>query len=185
MIKNFSYSELVAVLKEASAFDLFRLNCAIENEMNTPAKINAIKQYLHIGKEVGVFDSAENKLIKAKVNKLGRTLVHVTYIDTHARWRLPYYMVNIDSSDTTIAFNKEKSLSKNELSVGNVIGFRHQGRDHYGMVVKLNQKTVSLITTEKMRWRVGYAGLFSVIDSELENTFETDEYQQYIMEHRQ
>ena len=57
---------------------------------------------------------------------------------------------------------------KNAVKVGDFVGFYHQnyGEHIAGRVERLNQKTVSLITPEKKRWRVSYQLLYPIIDGE-------------------
>ncbi len=74
-------------------------------------------------------------------------------------------MLNISNADTNIYENKNK-LTANNLSVGDIVGFTHNGKDVVGMIQRLNQKTVSLISTTGMKWRAGYSYLQRIHDAE-------------------
>jgi hypothetical protein len=56
-------------------------------------------------------------------------------------------------------------LSKAALSIGDVVGFKHHGEKIIGEIVKLNPKTVKLMTRNHGLWTVHYEYLFQVIDS--------------------
>ena len=56
------------------------------------------------------------------------------------------------------------------MKVGDKVGFvnhRDNNKELYGTVVKLNPKLLELINTGE-HWRVGYGGLFYVLDGEEE-----------------
>ncbi len=50
--------------------------------------------------------------------------------------------------------------------VGDRVGFTHDGDDITGIIEKINQKTVSLVTDDAVRWRVYYHALYTVIDGQ-------------------
>jgi hypothetical protein len=57
-------------------------------------------------------------------------------------------------------------LDRNRVKVGEIVSFRdRQGQEHFGEVVKLNQKTASVMV-DRTRWRVAYGLLSPVIDGE-------------------
>ena len=58
-----------------------------------------------------------------------------------------------------VHFHTNQELPPNNLSVGDIVGFTHNGKDVVGMIQRINQKTVSLISTTGMKWRVGYSHL--------------------------
>ena len=62
-----NFSKIVSDLEDASAFDLYRLRCAIERILDDPQKILQVKQSLRIGAKVFWFDDIENREIEAEV----------------------------------------------------------------------------------------------------------------------
>ena len=96
-----------------------------------------------------------------------RTKVLVEHIDDKERWNIPFYYVNVDSVDTDISVFRKRRLDKTQLSVGDRVGFQdRQNNDIYGEIIRLNRKTVTLVTDKKHQWRVGYGALYRVIDGE-------------------
>ena len=57
-------------------------------------------------------------------------------------------------------------LFKGNVSIGDIVGFENNGKKIIGSVIKLNPKTVKLITNTQQRWNVNYEYLFAVIDAE-------------------
>jgi len=80
---------------------------------------------------------------------------------------IPFYYVNVDSVDTDISVFRKRRLDKTQLSVGDRVGFQdRQNNGIYGEIIRLNRKTVTLVTDKKHQWRVGYGALYRVIDGE-------------------
>lgn len=160
-----NYSEIIKALNQATPFDLYRLNAAIRNMLDDPRRMEAIRRRLRIGDTVAVFDPEVNRTVQARVLKLQRTRVLVAHLDDNREWLYPFYMLNLDNVDTAIHHNDRRiGLSRNELSVGDRVGFHtRDGREIYGEVLKLNPKTVK-IQVGPVTWRVDYSLLFKVLE---------------------
>ena len=60
-----------------------------------------------------------------------------------------------------------RGLDKSELKVGDMVGFQDkQNNDVYGEVIRLNQKTATIVTNTGAKWRVAYTFLGLIIDGE-------------------
>ncbi|MEM7793548.1 MAG: hypothetical protein AAF579_03730 [Cyanobacteria bacterium P01_C01_bin.118] len=69
-----------------------------------------------------------------------------------------------------IAENVKEGLGRNEVAVGDHVGFfDRDGNERYGNVIRLNQKTVTL-DCNNQKWRVAYSFLFKVIDLDVDVT---------------
>ena len=164
-MNKMSYSQIIETINSASAFDLFRLKCAIDVEMESPQKLKAIISKLRVGEQYEYFDPTLNRTIPCQLIKINKTRALVKDLSKNLNYSVPFFMLNVDSSNTDINLNSEK-LSKNELSVGATVGFNHNGKDIFGVVMRLNTKTATISTTDHQRWRVPYQNLFKVINSE-------------------
>ena len=162
------YSKIIESIKNASGFDLYRLSVAIDFEMNSPKRIAAIKSSLIVGSTIHYFEAKANKLVRATISKLGVSHAHVKNIHDGAHWKIPYYMINTNNVDINIYDSTKKGLSKNELKIGDIVGFTHNGRNICGVTIRLNTKTASVLTTDNSKWRVSYGALSHVIDAEAE-----------------
>ena len=162
------YSKIVEELKKASLFDLYRLQVAIGHQLENPKRLQEIKKRIKVGQKIKYFDDRENRLIQAKVINFKRTRLLVENTDDGQRWNIPFYYVNIDDVDADLrSSNYQEGIDKSHLKIGDRVGFRdRQNNELYGEVIRLNQKTATIIVNKRARWRVAYSLLFPVIDSE-------------------
>lgn len=159
------YSKLVEELKQASLFDLHRLRVAITHQLENPQRLEEIKSRLRLGQIITYFDTGENRLIDAEIVEFKRTKLLVKNLHDNKLWNMPFYWVNTDDVDTDIRTSSKSGVEKSELSVGDTVRFQDkQNRDIYGKVIRLNRKTVTIITDANAQWRVAYSYLHLVID---------------------
>jgi len=159
------YSKLVEELKQASLFDLYRLDVAITHQLENPQRIKEIKSRLRLGQVVTYFDIRENRLMDAEIIKFKRTNVLVKNLHDSALWNIPFYWINMENADTDIHTSSGKGVEKSELKVGDAVRYQdRQNRDVYGKVIKLNRKTATVLITTGEQWRVTYSYLHLVID---------------------
>lgn len=162
-----NYTAILEALGQASLFQLFRLNAAISNQLDDPARIAAVKRVLRVGQTVRWFDSAENRLVEAILLRINRTRAEVKNVGDGKPWTIPFYLIELEGQDVAIAPQQRRALDRNSLRVGDRVGFKdRQGQERFGQVVKLNPKSAS-VQVGAMRWRVGYGLLVSVIDGAL------------------
>ncbi|WP_295451004.1 hypothetical protein [uncultured Thiodictyon sp.] len=162
-----NYTAILDALGQASLFQLYRLNAAITNQLDDPARIAAVKGVLRIGQTLRWFDSAENRLVEAKLVSVNRTRARVQNVADGKIWNIPFYFIDLDGQDVAIAAQKRQRLDRNSLRVGDRVGFKDgSGQERFGQVVKLNQKSAS-VQVDAMRWRVSYGLLLSVFDGTL------------------
>ena len=161
------YSTIVATLKQASLFDLYRLRVAINQLLDDHQRIDQIRSRLKPGQTITYFEPTENRLVEAIVIKLKRKRVLIENTDDQQRWTIPMYWVNLDEVNTDITLPSKKGLDRSQLKVGDIVGFQdNQNNDVSGKVIRLNQKTVTIRTDTGAKWRVGYAWLYPLIDGE-------------------
>jgi hypothetical protein len=165
-----NYSEILQSLQQASSFDLYRLKVAVSRQLESPERIVAIRNQLHIGQEVEIFDGKENKSERVIIRKFNPTSVAIILVADQARWRVPYYWINLEGADVNLKNTAKKGIEKNALSIGDTVGFRsREGHEIYGKIIRLNPKTVTLKTASG-EWRVAYTFLFPVVDSSVIHT---------------
>ena len=161
------YSKILAELNNASLFDLYRLKVAINQQLENPQRLSEIKKCLTPGQKISYFDEKENRLIDAYVLKIMRTNVLVQNIHNQEKWQIPLYYVNLDEVSTDIMDHSQEGLSKSQLKVGDMVGFQDkENNDVNGKIIRLNQKTATIITSTNTRWRVAYEYLQRIYDIE-------------------
>ena len=163
-----NYTHLIHELSNAQAFDLYRLNVAINKELNNPKRTLAIRKRLRLGMELTYFNDVENRLIPCKVLKINQKNVLIEELESNRPYLMPYYMLNINATDITIhETNTGGSLTANNVQVGDWVGFDKEGESIFGVIKRINSKTVTLETNKAQRWRVSYACLYRVHDAEI------------------
>ena len=162
-----NYNAILEALNQASLFQLYRLNVAISNLIDDPARLNAAKRSLRVGQTVRWFDNTENRVVEAKLLRINRTRAAVQNITDVKHWKIPYYLIDLKGEDMAIATQKRQAFDRNSLRVGDQVGFKdRQGHERFGQVVKLNPKSAA-VQVGTVRWRVGYSLLVPVIDGVL------------------
>jgi hypothetical protein len=174
-----NYTDVLNALKNASLFDLYRLSVAIDHEMENPERIHQVRQSFKEDDSISYFDRNTNSLIEAIVLQKNPKNVLVKNVKDQKIWSIQYCMLNIARTNVDIHSDK---LSKNNLKIGDCVGFNHDGREIAGIVIRLNHKTVSLITKDRRRWRVSYKLLYKVIDADIVNMFDTKQIAQWAKE---
>lgn len=159
-----NFSEVFQTLNQASAFDLYRLRAAIDRVLDEPRWLQAIQSRLKVGQEVQFFDPRANKLKRGQVLEMRRKEVVVLDMEDAVRWVLSYAAINLDGADVQIREQKPQGLGRNEVALGDVVGFVDRDQQQRtGQIIRLNDKTVTL-QCGLGQWRVAYSFLHRVVD---------------------
>lgn len=152
--------------ESASLFELYRLDVLLRKHLDDPERLQAIRDRLRPGQQVRYFDDQENREIMAEVLELRQTRVLIRRMDDHKTWVIPLYWLNLDGINTDLP-TQNTGLKRSNLKVGDEVGFYdRQNREVYGIVQRLNTKTVTLLTKDGASWRVAYHLLFPVLHSQ-------------------
>ena len=156
------YSAIITALRQASAFDLYRLRWAIDRQLDDPRWVLAVHARVHLGQAVDFYDPRDNVMHSGIVAELRRKHV-VLQLPTGNRILVEYASINLDGVDADIREQPRQGLGRHEVRVGDVVGFQDRDRrPRQGTILRLNDKTVTL-QSETMQWRVGYTLLHRVI----------------------
>ena len=160
-----NYTDTIASLNNASAFDLYRLRAAIDRVLDQPGWMAAVQSRLRIGQAIDYFDPQANRSHRCQLLELRRKQAVVLDLETQKRWLISYAAINLDGADVEIREQPRKGLGRNSVSVGDVVGFvdRNQ-QQRSGRIVRLNDKTVTLLCNQQ-QWRVAYGLLHRVVES--------------------
>lgn len=162
------FTEVMQLLKKASPYDLYRIKVAINNEIEKPEHIKAIRARFAVGDQISYFDEQSNSLISAIVLDKMLKNVRVQNLTDQKIWRLPYYMLNLEKKESDIHINHKEKPTKNHFRISDCVGFNNDGQQCIGIITKLNHKTAGLVTRDNKHWRVSYGLLFKVLDGESE-----------------
>lgn len=159
------FSALLAALNQASGFELYRLRAAIDSALADPKWIVAIQSQLRLGQQIEYFDARDNRLYAGQILEFRKKEVVVRHQDTGKLWLIAYTAINLDGADVRIRDNPVRGLSRQEVGIGDTVGFLdHEHRQRSGQIVRLNDKTVTLIA-DGHKWRVAYGLLHRVINA--------------------
>jgi len=159
------FSAMLAALNQASGFELYRLRVAIDRVLADPKWIVAIQSQLRIGQQIEYFDARANRQCAGQILEFRKKEVLVRQRETGEHWLIPFTAINLDGADVRIRDNPARGLSRQEVGIGDTVGFLdHEQRQRSGQIVRLNDKTVTLIA-DGQKWRVAYALLHRVIDA--------------------
>lgn len=162
---SMNFSAVLDALNHASAFELYRLRFAIDRKLDDPAWAIAVRSRLHVGQEIEYFSPRENLVQRARIDEFRRKQVAVTDLPDGKRWLIEYNAINIDGIDVEIREQTRKGLGRNEVRVGDTLGFiDRNGHERSGVVLRLNNKTVSM-QVGAQQWRVAYPLLHRVVDA--------------------
>lgn len=163
-----NFTQIMGLLKNSSLYDLYRLQVALKNQMEDPEKIHRARNAFAVGDIVSYFDAQANTLSQGLVlEKKSKNLI-IKDCRTHKNWTLPYCMINLSGKDSEIKTQGKEKLSKNNLKVGDWVGFDYEGKNYSGVISKLNFKTVNLTTRDHKNYRVPYGMLFKIMEGECE-----------------
>lgn len=161
-----NFSDVIKTLNQASAFELYRMRAAIDRVLDEPRWLQAIQARLQIGQAVQYFDPQANALKRGQVLELRRKQAVVLDLDDAKRWIISYAAINLDGSDVQIREQKPQGLGRNEVAIGELVGFVDRDQQQRtGQIIRLNDKTVTL-QCEKGQWRVAYSFLHRVVDAD-------------------
>lgn len=161
-----NFSEIIKTLNSASAFDLYRMRAAIDRVLDEPRWMQAVQGRLQVGQSVQYFDPQANTLRQGTVLELRRKQAVVLDLADTRRWLISYAAINLDGTDVQIRENKSQGLGRNEVAIGDIVGFVDRDQNQRtGKIIRLNDKTVSL-QCAGIQWRVAYAYLHRVVDAD-------------------
>jgi hypothetical protein len=164
-----NFSEVIKTLNSASAFDLYRMRAAIDRVLDEPCWLQSVQVRLKVGQDVQYFDSQANALKRGKVLEMRRKQLVVLDMMDARRWLISYAAVNLDGTDVEIRENKPQGLGRNEVAMGDVVGFVDRDQSQRtGKIIRLNDKTVTL-QCDTGQWRVAYAFLHRVVGVDMQD----------------
>lgn len=164
---SLNFSDVLKALNEASPFELFRLRAAIGVVLDDPARLAAIQAQLRVGQLVDYFDARANAQRRGSILDLRRKTALIRDHGDGRRWLIDYPSINLAGAAVDIRQPASRGLHRHEVAVGEIVGYLdRQGQERSGKVVRLNDKTVSLVVGHE-QWRVAYSLLHRVMEGDI------------------
>ena len=161
-----NYQELMALLDQASAFDLFRISQVLNDMIDDPKRIIEVKSKLRLGMRVEFFDARQRKAVPVTIESIKQTRA-TARDDQNRRWDVPFCAINVRDIDPNSPITPpiESGPSKSDFSVGETVVFvDRSGLEQSGIIIRLNRKTAT-VQGRGVSWRVGYDLMNKVIDT--------------------
>ena len=161
-----NYQELMVLLDQASAFDLFRISQVLNDMIDEPKRIIEVKSKLRMGMRVEYFDARLRKAVPVTIESIKQTRA-TARDDQNRRWDVPFCAINVRDIDphAPITPPPESGPSKSDFSVGEGVAFiDRSGLEQFGVIIRLNRKTAT-VQGHGVSWRVGYDLMNKVIDT--------------------
>ena len=155
--------EVMSSLQRASDIDLLRLRSAIDHLLQSPSRILAMRQQLHLGQEVHFWNLQANRLQQGRITQFKPDQVLLLTEKPAQYWWSHYAAIQLDPNQAPPP-PPPKPPRRADFARGATVSF--EGRDliqRVGTIVRLNQKTAT-VSCDGLEWRVSFALLRHVID---------------------
>jgi hypothetical protein len=133
-----NFTDIIKSLNNASAFDLYRMRAAIDRVLDEPRWMQSVQVRLKIGQQVQYFDPQANALRQGWLLEMRRKQAVVVDLADARKWLISYGAINLDGSDVQIRENKAQGLGRNEVGIGDVVGFVDRDQNQRtGKIIRL------------------------------------------------
>lgn len=155
--------DLMNSLQRASSLDLLRLSFAIDHLLQSPTRILAVRERLHVGQEVDYWSQRENRIRHGRIIKFKPDRLLILAESPSQQWWVPYAAIQLDPNHAPLP-EPPRRLARSDFAVGDTVSF--EGRDliqQLGAIVRLNQKTAT-VSCDGHQWRVSFSLLRHVVE---------------------
>ena len=84
--------ELMNALQHACDLDLLRLRTAIDHLLQSPARMLAVRQHLHVGQEVHFWNQRDNRMQHGRITKFKSDQLLILAENPAQYWWVPYVL---------------------------------------------------------------------------------------------
>ena len=155
--------DLMSSLQQAQDLDLLRLRTAIDHLLQSPTRILAVRQHLHVGQDVHFWNLRDNRTQHGRITKFRPDQPLILAESPPQYWWVPYAAIQLDPNQAPIP-QLPTPQGRADFALGDTVSF--EGRDliqRVGSIVRLNQKTAT-VSCDGHQWRVSFALLRHVVD---------------------
>lgn len=165
---------MIEALESASSLQLYQLKALIEGMLAEPRRAMAARANLHLGQPVQFVDFRDGQMRRGKIIAMRDTQATVLEEGTKRTWKLPCLAMQgyrgTEHRDEQAAYEPPPEPASSthrarEFERGDTVTFNdQQGRNITGVIVRINQRTATLGTSEGETWRVPFQALRHVLD---------------------
>jgi hypothetical protein len=155
--------DLMSSLQQASDLDLLRLRTAIDHLLQSPTRILAVRQRLHVGQEIDFWNLRDNRMQHGRITKFKSDQLLILAENPPQYWWVTYAAIQLDPGQAPLP-DTAMPLGRSDFALGDTVSF--EGRDlipRLGSIVRMNQKTAT-VSCDGHEWRVSFALLRHVVN---------------------
>ena len=153
-------NDLFECIKSLDTIEIAQLKNMIDIEVTCLNRSKEIKSQLSKNQTIEFFCPTHNKFMLGKVLDLKQKYAIVFY--NNDVYEIPLFSIKTKRSQV----NDYKKLSKHSISVDQIVGFKDkEDKIIAAKVIRINDKSVTLIDQIGMKWRVSYSLLFDITDN--------------------
>ena len=155
--------DLMSELRQAPDLDLLRLRTAIDHLLQSPSRILAVRQHLHLGQEIHFWNLRDNRMQHGRITKFKSDQLLILAENPSQYWWVSYAAIQLDPGHVPLP-ESPRPLGRADFAPGDTVSF--EGRDliqRVGSIVRLNQKTAT-VSCDGQEWRVSFALLRHIVD---------------------
>ena len=163
MHTDMNLHDLMTSLQQASDLDLLRLRTAIDHLLQSPKRLIAIRERLHLGQEVDFWNQRDNRMQHGRIVQFKRDQLLIQTENPSTYWWADFAAIQLDERQAPQP-EPPKRMARSEFAFGYTVSF--EGRDliqRLGNIVRVNQKTAT-VSCDGQQWRVSFALLRRVVD---------------------
>ena len=165
---------MIEALEDASSFQLYQLKALIEGMLADPRRGIAARANLHLGQPVQFIDFRDGQMRRGKIIAMRDTQATVLEEGTRRTWKIPCLAMQSDHAagrrDEQAAYEPPPEPARattraREFQRGDTVTFADRdGHNITGVIVRINQRTATLGTSDATTWRVPFHVLRHVLE---------------------
>jgi len=165
---------MIEALEGASSLQLFQLKALIEGMLADPRRGIAARATLHLGQPVEFVDFRDGQMRRGKIVAMRDTQATVLEEGTKRTWKIPCLAMQgyhgAERRDEQAPYEPPPEpvsapAPAREFQRGDTVSFDDRdGRNITGVIVRINQRTATLGTSNGGTWRVPFHILRRVLD---------------------
>ena len=165
---------MIEALEGASSLQLYQLKALIEGMLADPRRGIAARASLHLGQAVQFVDFRDGQMRRGKIIAMKDTQATVLEEGTKRTWKIPCLAMQgyTDAERRTEQAPYEPppepvtaTTKAREFQRGDTVTFDDRdGRGITGVIVRINQRTATIGTSDSQTWRVPFHMLRHVLD---------------------
>jgi len=158
-----NYDEMLVVIKTGTLLDLYRMSIAIRQELEHAPRVRQLRDSFKVGDVISYFDASTGEIHSAVAMQKNQKYVLVQHMRRLLEWKIPYYLLHVNTENKVSVEAEREPLSKLHLIVGDAVGFEEGEAIIRCVITRLNSQTATLLSgKDQKRYVIPYHRLFRI-----------------------